>query len=109
MLNLVKLLEKHSYSKLVTITYIYIYKFLIVLVLFLKISHNNKLIKCKLLSIFRILLSNKKSLEMSHMPKMELGLRNWAHQLDRELEFLNTPRFTEEIRRRNWNVYLWLL
>ena len=30
----------------------------------------------------RILVSNKKSLEMVHVPKMELELRNWTHQLD---------------------------
>ena len=30
-----------------------------------------------------VLLSNKKSHEVAHMPKMELGMRNWTHQLDR--------------------------
>ena len=33
--------------------------------------------------VLRVLLSNKKSLEMAHMPIMELGMRNWTHQLDR--------------------------
>ena len=28
-----------------------------------------------------VLLSNKKSLEIAHVPKMELGIRNWTHQL----------------------------
>ena len=28
-----------------------------------------------------MLFSNKKRLEMAHVPKIELGIRNWTHQL----------------------------
>ena len=54
----------------------------------------------------RILLSNKKSLEIAYMSKMELGIRNWNSLTGFLIVFFNVPKFAEEIRNRNWNVRL---
>ena len=58
------------------------------------------------LEALNVLLSNKKSLELALMPKLELGIRNWTHQLGRKLGILNMPRSAEEITNRKWNVRL---
>ena len=54
----------------------------------------------------RILLSNKKSLELPHMAKIEIRIRNWHSLTGLLIGIFNAPTFVEEIRIRNWNVRL---
>ena len=48
----------------------------------------------------RVLLSNKKSLEMAHMPKMELEIRNWNSSTGSLIGIFNKLRCVEDIYRK---------